>query len=80
MLCHIRCVLSVVLGRLKRRSALKLLKEALGYDGDLQAAYDYYKAYSSATAGRFLSAYEKAVETLRYSPLFAERAVTVGAR
>lgn len=47
---------------------MKPFKEAEGYDGDLQAAYDYYKTYSLATAARFLSTYEKAVETLRYNP------------
>ena len=47
---------------------MKPFKEAEGYYEDLQAAFDYYNAYGAATAGRFLSAYEKAVETIRYSP------------
>ncbi len=47
---------------------MKAFREAEGYDKDLQAAYDYYKAYGSATAGRFLAAYEKAAGLIRYNP------------
>jgi hypothetical protein len=39
---------------------VKPFKEAEGYAEDLQAAYDYYKAYSLQTAERFLTAYEEA--------------------
>jgi plasmid stabilization system protein ParE len=47
---------------------MKPFKEANGYAADLQAAYDYYKAYGEITAGRFVAAYEKAVEMVRYHP------------
>ena len=47
---------------------MKPFKEAEGYAGDLQAAYDHYKVYGSQTAGRFLAAYEQAVKILRHSP------------
>jgi hypothetical protein len=36
---------------------MKPFREAADYDADLQSAYDYYKAYSPATAERFLAAY-----------------------
>jgi hypothetical protein len=41
-------------------AAMKTFKEADGYADDLQAAYDYYKAYSHPAALRFLVAYESA--------------------
>ena len=47
---------------------MKAFKEAEGYSADLQAAYDYYKAYGVPTAERFLAAYERAVDILRQSP------------
>ncbi len=47
---------------------MKPFREAVGYDDDLQSAYDYYKTYSPAAAGRFVAAYEKAVDTLQYNP------------
>ena len=47
---------------------MKPFKEAEGYAEDLQAAYDYYKAYSLQTAERFLMAYEEATELLKRRP------------
>ncbi|HTB62001.1 MAG TPA: type II toxin-antitoxin system RelE/ParE family toxin [Opitutales bacterium] len=47
---------------------MKPVKEAQGYAGDLQTAYDYYKAFSPAIAARFLAAYETACETIHYNP------------
>ena len=47
---------------------MKRFKEAEGYADDLQAAYDYYKAYGSQTAERFLAAYQEAVEILKRMP------------
>ena len=47
---------------------MKPFKEADGYAEDLQAAYNYYKAYSVETAGRFLTAYEEATELLKRRP------------
>ena len=47
---------------------MKPFKETEGYAGDLQAAYDYYKAYSPQTAQRFLVAYERAATILQFSP------------
>lgn len=47
---------------------MKPFKEAEGYAADLQAAYDYYRAYGLQTAERFLSAYEEATELLKRRP------------
>lgn len=47
---------------------MKPLREAAGYAEDLQAAYDYYKGYSVAAAGRFLAAYEAEVAILSAHP------------
>ncbi len=47
---------------------MKAFREAEGYADDLQAVYDYYKAYGSETAERFLAEYERAVDVLRHSP------------
>jgi plasmid stabilization system protein ParE len=47
---------------------MKPFKEAEGYADDLQAAYDYYKAYSVQTAERFLAAYEESVAILQGRP------------
>ena len=47
---------------------MKPFKEAEGYAGDLQAAYDYYKAYSSPAARHFLAAYTAAVQSLARHP------------
>ena len=47
---------------------MKPFKEAEGYARDLQAAYDHYRAYGPATAGKFLTAYEQAVAILQRSP------------
>lgn len=47
---------------------MKPFKEAEGFADDLQAAYDYYKAYSNSTAGRFLAAYEVAIRIVQSSP------------
>lgn len=47
---------------------MKSFKEAEGYAEDLQAAYDYYKAYSAQTAGRFLAGYDRAIMILQSSP------------
>lgn len=47
---------------------MKPFKEAEGYAADLQAAYDYYRAYSLQTAERFWSAYEEATELLKRRP------------
>jgi len=47
---------------------MKPYKEAEGVAADLQAAYDYYRAYSMATAGRFLAAYEVAIRIVQSSP------------
>lgn len=52
---------------------MKPFKEADGYSADLQSAYDYYKKYGVATAGRFLAAYEAAVAIVMSSP-YASRA------
>jgi plasmid stabilization system protein ParE len=46
----------------------KKFREAEGYDADLQAAYDHYKAYGQSTADRFLAAFEEAVRIVRSSP------------
>jgi len=50
---------------------MKPFKEAEDYAQDLQAAYDYYKAYSPQTAERFLAAYERAEAILRQSPFIS---------
>jgi len=47
---------------------MKRFKEAEGCANDLQAAYDYYKAYGVQTAGRFLAAYQEAVDILKSMP------------
>lgn len=47
---------------------MKSFKEAELYAGDLQSAYDYYKAYSPKTAERFLAAYERAESILQENP------------
>ena len=47
---------------------MKPFREAEGYAEDLQAAYDYYKAYGRETAGRFLAAYEEAIAILKGRP------------
>ncbi|MBP7143287.1 MAG: type II toxin-antitoxin system RelE/ParE family toxin, partial [Opitutaceae bacterium] len=47
---------------------MKPFKEVEGYSEDLQSAYDYYKGYSIASAGRFLTAYEEAIRILRGRP------------
>jgi plasmid stabilization system protein ParE len=47
---------------------MNFFKEAEGYDQDLQAAYNYYKAYGPATAERFLVAYAKAIDIIQSSP------------
>jgi len=47
---------------------MKPFKESDGYAADLQEAYDYYKRYGTATAGRFLAAYETAVSIVMSSP------------
>jgi plasmid stabilization system protein ParE len=47
---------------------MKPFKEAEGYLHDLQAAYDYYRAYSPQTAHRFIAAYEAAERTLVHHP------------
>jgi plasmid stabilization system protein ParE len=47
---------------------MKLFKEAESYADDLQASYDYYKAYGPQTAARFLAAYKDSVELLRRWP------------
>lgn len=47
---------------------MKPFKEAEGYLDDLQAAYDYYKAYSPLAARRFAAAYAAAELTLLQHP------------
>jgi hypothetical protein len=47
---------------------MKPFKEAEEYSDDLQAAYDYYRAYSSQTAKRFLASYQRAEGILHQSP------------
>ncbi len=47
---------------------MKPFREAAGYAGDLQAAYDYYKGYSLAAAQRFLSAYEAEIAIVTVHP------------
>ncbi|MDO8540067.1 MAG: type II toxin-antitoxin system RelE/ParE family toxin [Opitutaceae bacterium] len=47
---------------------MKPFKEAVGYAEDLQAAYDYYKAYNLETAERFLTAYQDAIRILKGRP------------
>ena len=47
---------------------MKPFKEAEGYADDLQAAYDFYKAYGRGVAGRFLAAYGEAVGTITRHP------------
>ena len=47
---------------------MKPFREAEGYDEDLQAAYDRYKAYSPQSAGRFLAAFEKAEGAIQLNP------------
>lgn len=47
---------------------MKPFKEAADFDKDLQAAYDYYKAYGVDTAERFLAAYAKGVSIIQTSP------------
>jgi len=47
---------------------MKPFKEAVGYAGDLQAAYDYYKAYSPLAARRFLADYAAAIQAITDHP------------
>jgi hypothetical protein len=47
---------------------VKPFKESENYLGDLQAAYDYYKAYGRATADRFFEAHQEAFEIILRHP------------
>ncbi len=48
---------------------MKPFREAEGYAGDLQAAYDYYRSYSPGVAERFLKAYSRAAKFIAQKPL-----------
>lgn len=47
---------------------MKPFRESPALTGDLQQAYDHYLRYSPATADRFLTSYQKAVDILAAHP------------
>ena len=47
---------------------MKPFKESEHYLGDLQAAYDYYRAYGRSAAERFFAAYEEAFKIVLRHP------------
>ena len=47
---------------------MKPFREAEGYADDLQVAYDFYRSYGAVAAGRFLTAYARALKVIRDSP------------